>query len=125
MSSKAILIVDDDVDVRDAMREALQFEGHKVFTATNGIEALQFLISGNAQMIGLIILDLMMPGMTGTEFLSEIKNKYPDLQQIPVVLATARGTHVQNHQTMGVARIRKPFDLDDLCRVVDLHLKET
>lgn len=119
MSYKAILVVDDDEDVRQAMKEALELEGHKVYTANNGLEAIQFLITEKISEIGVIILDLMMPGMTGAQFLQVVQEKHPEIAKIPVVLATAKGSVGDENLSGLSSRIRKPFELEELCNVVN------
>jgi CheY-like chemotaxis protein len=118
MSDKAILVVDDDDDVRYAIMDALELEGHKVHTANNGLEALKFLTGTKNHNVGLIILDLMMPGMTGLQFLEEVRKNHPDIAKIPVVLATAKGSPVEENIPGLVSKIKKPFELEELNEVV-------
>src|SRR4051812_46327475 len=68
MSAK-ILIVEDDVDIRDSLRQLLEDEGFSVLTAGNGREGLERLKSMSQPC--LILLDLLMPVMDGREFLDE------------------------------------------------------
>jgi CheY-like chemotaxis protein len=118
MSQKSILVVDDDDDVRYAIMDALELEGHTVFTAVNGIEALKVLTNGTATNVGLIILDLMMPGMTGLQFLEEVRKNHPDIAKIPVVLATAKGSPIADEISGTVMKIKKPFELEELNELV-------
>lgn len=123
MSTKSILVVDDDDDVRFAILDALELEGHKVHTATNGFEALKLLTGGMVNEVGLIILDLMMPGMTGLQFLEEVHKNHPDIAKIPVVLATAKGSPIDEHVPGTVLKIKKPFELEELNEVVLKYLR--
>jgi CheY-like chemotaxis protein len=83
----AILVVDDDADVRDALAELLAGRGFAVTTATDGGDALRLLRSmASPPMV--ILLDLMMPVMDGYEFL-EVCRREPFLASIPVVVITA------------------------------------
>jgi len=61
-----ILLVEDNADVREALSDALQFIGHKVYDAANGVEALA-MVDRIKEAIGLVISDLVMPGMNALE----------------------------------------------------------
>lgn len=78
-----ILIVDDEVLIRDVIREYCQIERYETLEAENGIEALKLLDKEN---IDLIILDIMMPKMDGYTFFNEMKKKY----HIPTIVVSAR-----------------------------------
>lgn len=122
MSTKSILVVDDDDDVRYAISDALELEGHTVHCATNGFEALKMLTGGKITDVGLIILDLMMPGMTGIQFLEEIQKNHPEIAKIPVILATAKGSPIDDNIPGAVLKIKKPFELEELNEVVTKYL---
>jgi CheY-like chemotaxis protein len=81
-----ILIVDDDADIRETLCEVLQDEGYSVATARNGREALDAL--RQAEHVCLVLLDLMMPVMSGREFLQR-QSAEPKLASIPVVVMSA------------------------------------
>ncbi|HEX9296448.1 MAG TPA: response regulator [Polyangiaceae bacterium] len=83
----SIVVVDDDDDVRDAVREILQLEGYATEGAANGEEALNLLRTSSARPC-LILLDLMMPVMDGWEFLTLIDEE-PGLHGIPVAIMSA------------------------------------
>ena len=89
MGSEAILIVDDDNDVRSALAELLEEEGFAVEGAPNGRAALARLRDGAAHP-AVILLDLMMPGMDGWDFRSE-QMRDPELARVPVVIVSASG----------------------------------
>jgi CheY-like chemotaxis protein len=112
--SGAILIVEDDSDVREVLREALELSGRSVVEAENGKVALEVLEHGVD--VSLVLLDLRMPVMNGWEFL-EAKTKMPGLAEVPVVVisATDPGPSVAS-RTVGF--LRKPTELDDLLRLV-------
>jgi CheY-like chemotaxis protein len=86
--ASVFLVVDDDEDVRLALRLFLEGEGFVVEEATNGNEALKRLRAGLRPQ--LIVLDLMMPVMTGWEF-REQQRASVELKDIPVVIFTAAG----------------------------------
>lgn len=75
-----ILIVDDDPDIREAMRDVITFWQCTVFAAASGGEALEIL---DHRHVDAVLCDLMMPGMDGAETLHEIKQRVPDL---PVII---------------------------------------
>jgi CheY-like chemotaxis protein len=85
-----ILIVEDDEDLRGALRDILSSEGYEVATAANGERALELLRS-SAHSPRLILLDLMMPDMDGWEFLTRIDSD-SRLHRIPVALMSAHAS---------------------------------
>src|SRR5687767_13533973 len=87
-SERPILVVDDDADMRDSLTELLQEEGFIVATASSGLEALKRLSDGMRPV--LILLDVMMPGMTGFEVLARVRMD-ASLAGIPVTIMS--GTH--------------------------------
>jgi signal transduction histidine kinase/DNA-binding response OmpR family regulator len=81
-----VLLVEDDPLTQDGLRRTLEFEGLHVITADGGQEALQKLDSTRPH---LIILDLMMPGMNGFQFIGELLSR-EDWSTIPVIILTAK-----------------------------------
>ncbi len=113
---KAILVVDDDNDIRVTLAELLELEGFDVLTASNGEEALKAIRSTESRKpIHLVLLDLMMPVMNGKEFLSVQRND-PDLSQLPVILLSAgsRPTDLPSNLTF----LKKPLDAEHLLSVI-------
>jgi CheY-like chemotaxis protein len=102
-----ILVIDDDSDIREVVGEALRFAGHQVATARDGREGLARCRSFHPTMI---LLDLMMPGMTGWEFRAA-QLEDPALAGIPVLVVTALG---HDPDIRASAVLAKPFRLDDL-----------
>lgn len=84
---KHILVVDDDADARTVVRTILTSSGFKVSDVSGGQEALDF-ISENK--IDLLVLDIMMPGMSGYDVVLRLKQK-PETQNIPIMMLTAKG----------------------------------
>jgi signal transduction histidine kinase/ActR/RegA family two-component response regulator len=82
---RPVLVVDDDAEVRELVRRALESAGHRVVEAADGHEALSELARDGAS---LIMLDLAMPEMDGYELLDEIRGRV-ELEEIPVVVMTA------------------------------------
>lgn len=112
-SSRAVLVVDDDRDVRDTVAEVLQDAGYAVVTAENGRAALA-LLRGTSRLPSVILLDLMMPTMDGWQFRTEQK-KDPRLSPIPIIAFSARG---QAGELDAAEWLRKPVTLDALLNVV-------
>src|SRR5687768_3774929 len=81
-----VLVVDDEPDISALVAYHLARESYRVRTAANGLEALQAIASEPPD---LIVLDLMLPGMSGLELLAEIR-KRPELEHVAVILLTAR-----------------------------------
>jgi CheY-like chemotaxis protein len=109
-----ILVVEDNDDVRDMMAVTLQLEGHTVITAANGQEALNRLQRGLRPC--LILLDLMMPVMTGWEFRAAVEND-PVLKHIPIVVVSAANADSAARAAVA-AVVPKPIDVERLLTVV-------
>ena len=107
-----VLLVEDDHDVRVAVRLTLEDEGYQVDSATDGRRALE-LLDRSAQLPDLIVLDLMMPGMDGWEFANRLR-EHARLRSIPVVVISA----FDDLPPPGiVAFLRKPLKLDSLLKL--------
>jgi CheY-like chemotaxis protein len=115
-----VLVVEDDASVREMMAEFLHLEGFRPVTVANGREALAYLQNGGEA--GVILLDLMMPVMTGFDFRRE-QQLDPALAAIPVIVLSANvGDEAADMQT--AAAFRKPVDLDEVIGMVRLLLEE-
>jgi CheY-like chemotaxis protein len=105
----SVLVVDDDEAIRDVIAEVLRDEGYEVVCAENGLQALHEL--GRAHQPDLVLLDLMMPVMSGWEVLEQIQAN-EELSRIPVVVVSAMAAPgVTEH-------LCKPIDLERLLRTV-------
>jgi len=122
---KTILIVDDEVDIRDILRIRLANQpGFRILEAANGSDALELT---RQQRPDLIILDWLMPGFSGIEVL-KILRESPELTTIPVIMMTVKSELSAQAQgkAMGVvAYLTKPFDAVRLMETVQKALKET
>ena len=108
-ADRAVLVVDDDVDIRSVMCELLTDEGYQVKTAVNGREALAKLSSWRPDVI---LLDLMMPIMDGWTFLTTQQSSQ-QLRRIPVILMSASHTLTPGDERLPVADVvAKPFEID-------------
>ena len=114
--ARTILLVDDDSEVRTALRDFLTAERCIVHTARDGQQALQLL--NKIDQPDLILLDYMMPGMNGVQFLAA-RARDPRLREIPVVILSAWTREWAKAPLDVVDVLTKPFDLDRLVAVVD------
>jgi DNA-binding response OmpR family regulator len=107
-SEKRILVTDDDDAIRALLLTILRRRGFKVDTARNGIEGLEHI---RRCRYSLVVLDLMMPMMSGYGVLDEIEKM--DVGQRPMVLVFTAGTTTQTLNPAIVAgAVRKPFDIE-------------
>lgn len=112
-----VLLVDDDLDIRESIQTLLELEGYHTVTLADGAAALEWLRSDVAPP-RLILLDLMMPGMNGIEFRAAQLHD-PRLAALPVVILSGAG-EVADEQA-GVLRaelLKKPFELKTLLATV-------
>lgn len=107
-----VLLVDDDADLREAIRDTLADEGYETIEAKDGGEALDYLRANPAP--PLILLDWNMAPMNGLEFMAEAA-KDPAISKIPVVLLTADARAPDKSKTAQfVGYLMKPINLDAL-----------
>lgn len=111
---RSILIVDDDTDLRTGLVELLEHETFAVRSAENGRDALAALQTGPRP--SLILLDLMMPVMSGWEFI-EAASKDEALASIPIWVMTALPPGAPTPDNV-FAVVRKPFDVAALIRAL-------
>jgi CheY-like chemotaxis protein len=102
-----VLVVEDHEDTRAALAELLRMHGYTVAAASNGREALELLAGGLEPCA--IILDLMMPDMTGMAFRAEQVAK-PDWADIPVIVHSAVETADADAALLGARFVPKPVD---------------
>jgi CheY-like chemotaxis protein len=113
--------VDDERDVREALKLALELEDYRVATAAHGRDALDQLHAGLTP--SLILLDLMMPVMNGVDFLHAVRSD-PRFAAFPVVVVTAFSRmadelHGRGLQAQGF--VGKPIDFDHLLDTITTH----
>ncbi len=111
----SVLIVDDDADFREELRDFL--EGYDTVEASSGLEALKLLERAND--IGLIILDVMMPGVTGTEILGRIKKIDPSLKIIILTGHSSKDIAIEALKGHADDYIEKPIDINKIKEVID------
>ena len=107
----SVLIVDDEIPIRDSIRDALEDEGHRTLVAADGSEALEHLRARDD--IDTLIVDLLMPGMSGLDLLRAI-NDVPELAEIPVIILTSDPSRAPAGHTV----LRKPVRLETILDTV-------
>lgn len=114
---KTIAVIDDDIHIGDMLTEVLTQEGYAVLRAYSGTEAL-YLLSHNKP--DLVLLDLMLPGLSGEEVLPHIEN-------IPVIVLSAK-VDVQDKVNLllsgAVDYMTKPFDIRELLARITVQLRK-
>ncbi len=90
MAKERILVVEDDEDILQLLRFTLEAAGFEVVTAATGRDGLE---SAQRHVPGLVLLDLMLPGMSGFDVCRELK-RTPTTEHVPVIMLTARGEEV-------------------------------
>jgi two-component system, chemotaxis family, chemotaxis protein CheY len=112
-----VLVIDDDMHIREMLAEVLEDEGYAVACAADGQEALSYLHEQPTQPC-LILLDLMMPRMNGWEF-REAQRQDPALAPIPVITISAHADPFATATPLDVtAHLPKPIDINRLLTTV-------
>jgi CheY-like chemotaxis protein len=112
---QTVLVVEDHADLREMLAVLLESEGFQVQTASNGKEALDSLRHGRP---AVILLDLMMPVMSGDEFRRR-QLQEPDYADVPVICMTAAHDGPQRAARLNAAQyFQKPVDFDRLITAV-------
>jgi CheY-like chemotaxis protein len=122
--SRRVLTIDDQTDIRRLIRMTLEFEGFDVLEAGGGPEGLEMAWSKKPD---LILLDVMMPGMTGLTVASMLRTD-ERLKHIPVVMLTAldRESDMEAGLATGAqAYLAKPFSPMELLDVVERLITES
>jgi DNA-binding response OmpR family regulator len=117
---KSVLIVDDEENYQIILSRLLS--KYNILTAGNGQEALEK-ISSNIN-IGLILLDIDMPDMSGIELAKKINAEYPDVNA-PIIFVSARSdleTYVEGFEIGAEDYINKPFDREKVIKIVEEKL---
>lgn len=112
-----LLIIEDDLDVLENLKDIFEYANYKVFTSESGVKALSILKEINPD---LIICDINMPQMNGIEFLEIIKRN-PDTYAIPFIFLTAMTEKEYLRKAMNLGAddfITKPFDNDEIVSAV-------
>lgn len=125
MPDSTILLVEDEILLREGIQEILEANGYRVIGAADGAEALEWL---DQVPVTLVISDLVMPNMDGMEFVQRVRVRFPDL---PVIIASGSPGTVMSrlgidsiHISGATASISKPFKSADLVALIKQVLQE-
>jgi two-component system response regulator MprA len=117
------MAIDDDPDILLALKDVLELEGYSVMLARSGREALELLRRGARPAV--ILLDLMMPDISGWEF-RELQLADASLASFPVVVVSGQGVSARDVSALGVAGyLKKPVDLDQLLGTVERYVRRS
>jgi len=114
-----VLVVEDNAEVRQALVALLEAEGYHVAEAVDGVSALRLLRTGAVQPC-LIVLDLMMPRMSGWDFRTEQSSDLR-LAGIPVVVVSADPLASQAERMGAAAVLSKPADPEQFLELIGRH----
>jgi len=117
----AILICDDEKDVREVLRQTLESEGYHCEEAANADEALTTLRDTSPDVM---LLDIKIPGKSGMELLREIKEHYPDVLVIMVTVIGDINTALESIRQGAYDYIIKPFNVDDVVHSVERAMEK-
>lgn len=124
MSCNCILIIEDERDAREALREILEIEGFNVATAENGQLGLELLQTTDEPC--LILLDLMMPVMNGWEFLEALRHQQKHvLATIPVVVVSAIADLTAAQNKYNCDFMKKPVNVPSLVSLAHQYCKSS
>ena len=112
-----VLIVEDDPHLREMLELLLEFNGYTTESATNGREALECVLKRRPC---LVLLDLMMPEMTGWEFRKRQRNN-PHIASVPVICVTAVHDQAAASKELQALCLPKPVDFDALLAAVSTN----
>lgn len=117
-----ILIVEDEPNMVAGLRDNFEFEGYEVLSAYNGVEGLERAL---AESPDLVVLDVMMPKMSGLDVCKQLKAKRPS---IPIIMLTARGQEVDKVVGLELGAddyVTKPFSIRELIARVKAVLRRS
>ena len=124
MKKKTIMIIDDEANLIKLVTDVLETEKYEVISCTNGVDALKLLDSVKPD---LVILDIMMPYMSGMEVLQKIREN-PQTKDLTVILLTVvpKGEiSLEEMKRLGVEQfISKPFEIEQLVKIINKILKK-
>ena len=113
---KKILVVEDDMDIHNLIKNVLEKERYDVISAYSGTEALLLIEKKD---LDLILLDLMIPGLSGEEIIKKVKN-------IPIIVISAKISSEDKVNALSIGAndyITKPFDTNELLARIKVQLR--
>ena len=115
-----VLIVDDEVGLRDMLSFSLTDRGYSVMSASNGDEAISLVSQHD---FDLVVCDIMMPGKNGVEVLAAVKRMKPRTQVIMATGYATMETAAQSIELGAFDYIAKPYGIDQLCGIFEKALQ--
>ena len=118
-SGAHILVVDDEIEIVRALRRSLTAHGYKVFTASSGEEAIELMSRHRPD---LILLDLLLPGMSGLEVCRRMRAE----SNIPIIVLSVKGTEHDKVEALDLGAddyVSKPFGIDEVLARVRVALR--
>ena len=120
--AKTILIIDDEIDLVETLKDLLSQSGYRIFTAHNGLEGLERFAKCHPD---LIILDINMPKMGGIAFFENILDSQKGIPPCPVLVLSARTNLESVFRAFDVDFIPKPFQFGELLERIEKLLEKT
>jgi DNA-binding response OmpR family regulator len=117
VAKRKVLIVDDDPQVRKILNRMLSASDYEIYSAEDGQKAIDTVARCNPD---LIILDIMMPGMSGIEVCKQIREDFPD-REIQVLMLSAKDSQADRRRALEYGAndyVTKPFHIDSLARKI-------
>ena len=115
--NRRVLLIEDDPDIRQLIMQALRAAGLDVVPAVDGAHALRTAL---ARTPAAIVLDLGLPDFDGAEFVARWRERRPGVQDVPIVIVSARPDRREIGSLLGAKRVfGKPFEVDDLVGEVE------
>lgn len=114
--TNTLLLIEDDRSIRDSLKEMLEIMGYGVLCADNADTGISLTEENNPQ---LILCDIMLPGKTGFDFLSEVRNRHFTTPFI-FLSASAEEKKIEEGLALGAdAYLTKPFNIDELISTIN------
>jgi len=123
-SRPVVMVVDDEKTVLEVMAEIIHDLGYQVLTADSGRQAIN-LFEKYKDKIGLVILDLVMPQVSGEDVFHTLREMNPDIKIILASGYDRQGRAASLLATSGTEFIQKPFDIDSLSRIMQRAFVDT
>jgi DNA-binding response OmpR family regulator len=122
MESFSVLLVDDEAEYRELLAKRLKKRGVEVYTAADGSEALRLL---STEPVDVVVLDVRMPGMSGTETLAEIKKLSPLVEVIMLTGHAQLEVALEGMRLGAFDYLLKPVGIDELwARLEEAHRRK-
>lgn len=119
-----ILVVDDEIQLRRLLARRLRSEGYTVLEAGYGLEALE-VARESAEPVDLVLSDIVMPGMIGTELVRHLADEHPGIRVVLMSAHAVGNTAIGIEPVVNLPILSKPFDSRRMLALVDLMLNSS